>query len=74
MTLNIYLSTSTVLARLDSFLPQMEAANAELARRMEGEPSSVVVDIRQLGEEGEDDDEADAETEEEEEQYIEMVR
>ncbi|KAL5534049.1 hypothetical protein ACEPAG_509 [Sanghuangporus baumii] len=49
---------SELLSRVESFLPQMEAANKELARRMESSPESV--DIENLGDqEDEDEDEDD---------------
>lgn len=48
----------TVLSRLQAFLPQLEASNAELARRAQADPSSV--DIENIPEGAE--------------QYIEMVR
>ena len=50
---------SIVLARVEAFLPQMEAANAELRRRMD-ESDERVVDIEAIGEA--------------EDAYIEMVR
>ncbi|KAL5495066.1 hypothetical protein ACEPAI_528 [Sanghuangporus weigelae] len=55
---------SELLSRVESFLPQMEAANTELARRMESSPESV--DIENLGDEDEDDEDG------RQGQYIEM--
>ncbi|OCB85592.1 hypothetical protein A7U60_g7240 [Sanghuangporus baumii] len=61
---------SELLSRVESFLPQMEAANAELARRMESSPESV--DIENLGDR--EDDEEEDEEDGRQGQYIEMVR
>ncbi|KAL5535705.1 hypothetical protein ACEPAF_3799 [Sanghuangporus sanghuang] len=59
---------SELLSRVESFLPQMEAANAELARRMESSPESV--DIENLGDR--EDDEEEDEEDGRQGQYIEM--
>lgn len=56
-----------VLSRVESFLPQMEAANSELARRMETSPESVNIENLEGGTDEDEDDEDDR-------QYIEMVR
>lgn len=59
-----------VLSRVESFLPQMEAANAELARRMETSPESVNIENLEGGADEDEEDEDD----EDDRQYIEMVR
>ncbi|KAL5519162.1 hypothetical protein ACEPAH_845 [Sanghuangporus vaninii] len=65
---------SELLSRVESFLPQMEAANAELARRTQSSPESV--DIENLGNrEREDDEDEDGDEDDEDGrqgQYIEM--
>ncbi|KDQ13998.1 hypothetical protein BOTBODRAFT_44912 [Botryobasidium botryosum FD-172 SS1] len=62
-----------LLARLESFLPEMERANAELQRQAEADPSSVEIEILS----GEEDEEEDGDEDEGEEvprgrQLIEM--